>query len=196
LLLLLFIEKQEEDISKMDYPKDYTMMAHQITSFYKSTTNNFIKAMTIIQEDTEKRVSRALEQSPWIPEESKKFVNDWVKAYKKGNEDLKTAVDEQFKKFEAFVNLQKRADAEEEVEAEEAAKMKVEAEKAAKMKVEAEKAAKMKVEAEKAAKMKVEAEKVAKMKVEAEEAAKMKVEAEKAAKMKVEAEKAAKVKAK
>jgi len=29
LFIYLFIEKQEEDILKMDYPKDYTMMAQQ-----------------------------------------------------------------------------------------------------------------------------------------------------------------------
>jgi polyhydroxyalkanoate synthesis regulator phasin len=89
---------------------DYTKMAQQMTGFYKSTIDNSINAMTMIQENTEKMVSLSLEQSPWFPEEGKKIVYDWMKAYKKGYDDLKVAADEQYGKLEAFVNLQKRAD--------------------------------------------------------------------------------------
>ena len=88
----------------MDYPKDYTKMAQQMTGVYKTTMDNSINAMTLIQENTEKMVSLSLEQSPWFPEEGKKFVNAWMKAYKKGYDDLKVAADEQYKKLEAFVS--------------------------------------------------------------------------------------------
>jgi hypothetical protein len=86
----------------MDYSKDYTKTAQQMTGFYRSTIDNSINAMTMIQDGTEKMVSLSLEQSPWFPEEGKKFVNAWMKAYKKGCDDLKAAVDEQYKKSEAF----------------------------------------------------------------------------------------------
>jgi len=88
---------------------DYTTMAQQMTSFYKSAIDNSVNAMTIIQESTEKMVNLSLEQSPWFPEEGKKIVNSWMKAYKKGYDDLKVAADEQYKKLEAFVNLQKKS---------------------------------------------------------------------------------------
>jgi hypothetical protein len=96
----------------MDYTKakDYTTMAQQMTGVYKRTIDNSINAMTMIQESTEKMVNLSLEQSPWFPEEGKKFVNAWMKAYKKGYDDLKVAADEQYKKLEAFVNRQKTTD--------------------------------------------------------------------------------------
>jgi hypothetical protein len=96
----------------MDYTKvkDYTVMAQEMTGFYKSTIDNSINAINMIQESTEKMVNLSLEQSPWFPAEGKKFVYEWMKAYKKGYDDLKIAADEQYKKLETFVNLQKRAD--------------------------------------------------------------------------------------
>ena len=98
---------------------EYTKMAQQMTGFYKSTLDNSIHAMSVIQEKTERMVSLSLEQSPWFPEEGKNFVYAWMKAYKKGYDDLKVAADGQYEKLEAIVNLQKRADS-----AEKAAKVK------------------------------------------------------------------------
>ena len=88
---------------------DYTKMAQQMTGVYKSTIDNSINAMSMIQENTEKMVSLSLEKSPWLPEEGKKFVNAWMKAYEKGYDDLKVAAVEQYKKLETFVNLQKNS---------------------------------------------------------------------------------------
>jgi len=34
------------------------------------------------------------QQSPWLPAEGKKAVTDWIKAYKRGREDFKAAVDD------------------------------------------------------------------------------------------------------
>ncbi|MDD5170848.1 MAG: hypothetical protein PHN75_18680 [Syntrophales bacterium] len=92
----------------MDYAKDYTKMAQQMTGFYKSTIGNSISAMNVIQENTARMVTLSLEQSPWFPEEGKKLVTDWMNAYKKGYDDLKVAADEQYKKLDAFVNLQNK----------------------------------------------------------------------------------------
>ena len=93
----------------MDSAKDYSKMAQQLTGFYKNSIDNSISAMTMIQASTEKMVNLSLEQSPWFPEEGKKLINDWMKAYKKGYDDLKVAADEQYKKLEGFVNLQKHS---------------------------------------------------------------------------------------
>jgi len=96
----------------MDYTKgkDYTTMIQQMTGAYKSTMDNSIDAMTVIQANTEKMVRVSLDQSPWFPEEAKKFVNDWLKTYKKGYDDLKEVADVQYRNLEAFVNLQQKAD--------------------------------------------------------------------------------------
>ena len=42
------------------------------------------------------------QQSPWLPAEGKKAVTDWIKAYKRGREDFKAAVDDNYKKAEDF----------------------------------------------------------------------------------------------
>jgi hypothetical protein len=43
-----------------------------------------------------------LDQAPLLPEEGKKAINDWLKAYKKGRADFKAAADENYKKIEEF----------------------------------------------------------------------------------------------
>ena len=58
--------------------------------------------MTVLQDQTEKMVNAIIEQNTLIPEEGKKAVADWVKSYKKGRNDMKTAADESFKKVESF----------------------------------------------------------------------------------------------
>jgi polyhydroxyalkanoate synthesis regulator phasin len=58
--------------------------------------------MTVLQEQTEKMVAMWMDQAPLIPAEGKKAINDWLKAYKKGREDFKSAVNENYSKVEEF----------------------------------------------------------------------------------------------
>jgi len=74
----------------------------QMVDFYKTTFDNTFNAMVMLQDQTEKMVNIFLEQTPWLPEEGKKALNEWVKAYKKGRDDFKKMVDENFKKVEEF----------------------------------------------------------------------------------------------
>ena len=43
-----------------------------------------------------------LEQIFWMPEEGRKALSEWVKSYKKGRDDFKKVVDQNFKNAEAF----------------------------------------------------------------------------------------------
>jgi len=74
---------------------DPKRIAKQTFDFYKSTFNNTFNAMTMLQEQTQKVMDMYLEQTSGFPEEGKK-------AYKKGSEDFKKAVDESFKRVEDF----------------------------------------------------------------------------------------------
>jgi hypothetical protein len=47
-------------------------------------------------------VSAMMEQTTFFPAEGKKAVTDWMKTYKKGREEFKTAADENFKKVEVY----------------------------------------------------------------------------------------------
>jgi hypothetical protein len=82
---------------------DPKQIANQMIQFNKTAFDNTFNAMTVLQEQTEKMVNMFLEQqSPWMPAEGKKAVADWIKAYKRGREDFKAAVDDNYKKVEDF----------------------------------------------------------------------------------------------
>jgi len=81
---------------------DQGKIAKQMIDFHKSTFDNTFNAMSILQEQTERMVNMFLDQSPWVPEEGRKTISEWLKAYKKGRTDFKTTVDESYKKVDAF----------------------------------------------------------------------------------------------
>jgi len=74
----------------------------QMIEFNKATFDNTFNAMVMLQEQAERLANTLLAQATWLPEEGKKVINEWVEAYKKGREDFKKAVDENFKKVEDF----------------------------------------------------------------------------------------------
>ena len=81
---------------------DQNQIFKQMIDFNKATFDNSFRAMVMVQEQTEKTVSTILDQATWLPEEGKKAIKEWANACKKGAEDFKKAVDENFKKVEDF----------------------------------------------------------------------------------------------
>jgi predicted aminopeptidase len=79
-----------------------TKMAKQMIDFHKATFDNSFNAMVMLQDQTEKMVNTFSGQATWLPEEGKRAIDEWLKAYKKGREDFKKLVDENFKKVEGF----------------------------------------------------------------------------------------------
>lgn len=77
----------------------------QMLDFNRTTFDNAFNAMSLLQDQAEKATNIMLEQSPWIPEESRKAIHEWVKVYKKGREDLRKTVDENYKKVESFFTV-------------------------------------------------------------------------------------------
>ena len=70
--------------------------------FNKTAIDNSFNAMTMVYDQNEKMVGTFLQQATWLPEEGRKAINDWLTAYKKGCEDFKNQVDENYQKVEAF----------------------------------------------------------------------------------------------
>jgi len=87
---------------------EQTEMTQQMTSFYRTAYENSINVMNTIQEQTEKMVHLSLNQSPWLPEQSKNLVNTWIASYKKGCDDFKAAAEVQYKKYEAMFNQEEK----------------------------------------------------------------------------------------
>jgi polyhydroxyalkanoate synthesis regulator phasin len=81
---------------------DTGKMTKQMLDFHKATFDNTFNAMVMLQDQTEKMVNTFIAQATWLPEEGRKVVNEWLSAYKKGREDFKKVVDDNFKKVEDF----------------------------------------------------------------------------------------------
>ncbi len=81
---------------------DYKI-AKQVIDFQKATFDNTFSAITMLQDQAEKATSMLLQASAWpIPEEGKKMLNEWIQTFKKGRDEYKKAVDENFKRMESF----------------------------------------------------------------------------------------------
>ena len=83
----------------------------QMTEFTRTTMDNTSKALATLQEQSAKMTSMFIDMCPWMPEEGKKALRDWDKPYRKGLEDITTAMNENCKKLEelfagSYGNLQ------------------------------------------------------------------------------------------
>jgi polyhydroxyalkanoate synthesis regulator phasin len=83
---------------------DQNAIVKQLIEFQKTTVDNSFNALKMVQEQTEKIARSFLDQANWLPEEGKKVVDQWMNAYKKGQDDYKKVVDENFKKVEDYFN--------------------------------------------------------------------------------------------
>ena len=77
-------------------------IAKQIIDFQKSTFDNSFNAVVMLQDQTEGMTRTVMDQAAWLPEEGKKMMEDWVQLVKKGRDDLKEMVDENFDKLSDF----------------------------------------------------------------------------------------------
>jgi polyhydroxyalkanoate synthesis regulator phasin len=86
---------------------DPKQIAKQMIIFNKTAFDNNFHAMQALREQTQMLVNKFWEKSPMFPEEGKKAISEWMNAYKKGSDDFKNIVDENFKKVEDFFNESK-----------------------------------------------------------------------------------------
>lgn len=81
---------------------DQKQIARQMIQFNKTAFDNSFNAMTMVYDQNEKMVGSFLQQAAWLPEEGRKAITDWMNAYKKGCDDFKKLVDENYQKVENF----------------------------------------------------------------------------------------------
>jgi hypothetical protein len=80
------------------------LIAKQMVAFNKTVFDNNFNTVKSLHEQTERIINKFWEKSPLFPAEGKKVISDWMNAYKKGCDDFKNVVDENFKKVEDFFN--------------------------------------------------------------------------------------------
>jgi uncharacterized protein (DUF927 family) len=81
---------------------DQAKIAKQMIDFQKTMFDNTYNAMVLVQEQTERMATALLDQATWMPAEGRNAIGGWVDAFKKGREDFKKGVDENFKRVEDF----------------------------------------------------------------------------------------------
>jgi len=81
---------------------DSAKIAKQMIDFQKTMFDNTYTAMVMVQEQTERMANMLLDQATWMPAEGKNAISSWVNAFKKGREDFKKGVDENYKRVEDF----------------------------------------------------------------------------------------------
>ncbi len=74
----------------------------QVTEFNKAIFDSAFNNMIVMQDQAEKMFSRFLDKAPWLPEDGKKVLDDWMNTYKKGREEFKSSVDDSYKKVTDF----------------------------------------------------------------------------------------------
>jgi hypothetical protein len=86
---------------------DPKQIAKQMIVFHKAAFDNNFKSLKALQEQTKRIINKFWEKTPMFPEEGSKAIAEWIKAYKKGCDDYKNIVDENFKKVEDFFSEHK-----------------------------------------------------------------------------------------
>ena len=99
---MISIRRSNISLSEEEFTMEPIKFAKQTFDFYKSSFNNTFSAIMMLQEQSQKVLDMYLAQTTGFPEEGKKAIGEWIKAYKKGSEEFKKAVDESFKRVEDF----------------------------------------------------------------------------------------------
>jgi hypothetical protein len=77
-------------------------MLKQMIDFNKAAFDNALNNMAMLQGQMESIINTFVDQSTGTTEEGKKAAKEWAAIYKKGFEDFKRSVDDNFKKVDSF----------------------------------------------------------------------------------------------
>ena len=86
---------------------DPIQIARQMIAVNKTVFDNNFNQMKALYGQMERFVDKFWEKLPMCPEEGRKTISEGIKACKKGSEDFKNIVDENFKKAEDYFNALK-----------------------------------------------------------------------------------------
>jgi polyhydroxyalkanoate synthesis regulator phasin len=71
-------------------------MAKQIVNLQKNAFDHVYQTTALLQEHVEKVTNTAVREIVWLPEDGKRMIEDWTGNWRKGRNELKKAMDEQF----------------------------------------------------------------------------------------------------
>ena len=95
--------------SKGEFIMDNKDKTKQMVDYHKAAFETYYNSVQMLQEQTAKALDNMLKQSPWIPAQTKSFINEWISIYKKVTTDFKESVDQNYSKMEEFLNSTEEA---------------------------------------------------------------------------------------
>jgi hypothetical protein len=84
---------------------DEKVIVKQMIDFHKSTFQNSYNAMIMLQDQTEKMLSTFLSQANWVPQDVKKVMGEWTTSCKKGRDEFKKSIDENFQRVDDYFSI-------------------------------------------------------------------------------------------
>jgi hypothetical protein len=75
-------------------------MSRQLVEFNRVMFRNYMGAITVLEEQTEKTFAQMMAQAPLFPQELKAAVTNWFETYKQGLDNFKTFTEDNFNKME------------------------------------------------------------------------------------------------
>jgi len=66
----------------------------QMIDLQRATFDNGYEAVVTVQDQTEKAFNTIMDQSTWLPSESRGVMKEWFRMFKKGRNDFKKVMDE------------------------------------------------------------------------------------------------------
>ncbi len=75
------------------------LFAKQSLQLYHAALTQTLDAALTAQNQSRKRIENLLDQTPGIPAEGKRAINEWIEACRQQTEAVKTVFDEAFKPF-------------------------------------------------------------------------------------------------
>lgn len=89
---------------KGEFFMDSKDKTRQMIDYHKAAFETYYNSVQMLQDQTTKALDNMLKQSPWIPAQTKSFINEWISIYKKVTTDFKESVDQNYAKMEEFLN--------------------------------------------------------------------------------------------
>jgi hypothetical protein len=81
---------------------DQKKLFKQMLDFNKSAFENSFNAMVMLQQQAERAANTILDQATWLPEDGRKAIQQWADSYKKGRDDFKKLIDENYSRVESY----------------------------------------------------------------------------------------------
>lgn len=82
---------------------DQKQIFKQMLEFNKTVFNNFFHALALFQGQFERIANATIDQTDWMPDESRKVIEDWDKSFKDACDNFKNNIENSYKQVERLL---------------------------------------------------------------------------------------------